>query len=60
LSAESVVTLPPITASQPLTLQAEIRDGEGDVVARATVDWLVEPHRATTAARAADRPTAHV
>ena len=43
LSAESHVTLPPIEAAQRLELVAEIRDDAGDMVARATVNWLVGP-----------------
>ena len=45
LVAESTVDLPPITESQEIHVQAAIRDAAGDVVARATVRWLVGPAR---------------
>jgi acyl-coenzyme A thioesterase PaaI-like protein len=45
LVAESTVDLPPITESREIQIQAAIRDGGGDVVARATVRWLVGPAR---------------
>jgi acyl-coenzyme A thioesterase PaaI-like protein len=60
LTAESHVELPPIVASQTLPLVAEIRDEEGDVVARATVNWLVGPDRKSTVARSSDAAAAHV
>lgn len=61
LTADSQVLLPPMLASQTLQLVAEIRDEEGDVVARATVHWLVGPDRkASGAARSADTTAAHV
>jgi acyl-coenzyme A thioesterase PaaI-like protein len=43
LVAESTVDLPPITESREVQIQAAIRDAAGDVVARATVRWLVGP-----------------
>ncbi len=61
LTAESRVTLPPIDQSVTLELVAEIRDGDGDVVAKATVNWLLGPDRKVTAAvPSADAPPAHV
>jgi len=43
--AESTVDLPPITESREVQIQATIRDGAGDEVARATVRWLIGPSR---------------
>jgi uncharacterized protein (TIGR00369 family) len=43
LVAESTVALPAITESREIQIQASIRDAAGDVVARATVRWLVGP-----------------
>lgn len=45
LTAESHVVLPPTDAPRTLSLTAEIRDATGDVVATATVQWLVGPER---------------
>ncbi|MEP7346278.1 MAG: hotdog fold domain-containing protein [Gemmatimonadaceae bacterium] len=60
LTAESHVRLPPIAESQTLGLVAEIRDSDGDVVARATVNWLVGPDRKLKAAvQSADAPPVH-
>lgn len=57
LVAESHVQLPPIEQSTDLELQSVIRDGAGDVVATATVRWLVGAER--TAPGAAGAPSAH-
>jgi acyl-coenzyme A thioesterase PaaI-like protein len=46
LTAESTVTLPAITESREIQVQATIRDAEAAEVARATVRWLVGPQRA--------------
>jgi acyl-coenzyme A thioesterase PaaI-like protein len=43
LVAESSVELPEITAQREVEVHATVRDGTGDVVARATVRWLVGP-----------------
>ena len=43
LTAECTCTLPVITADTRFDLDAEIRDAAGDVVARATVTWLLSP-----------------
>jgi acyl-coenzyme A thioesterase PaaI-like protein len=60
LTAESHVVLPPIDEPRTLPLVAEIRDSNSDVVARATVNWLVGPARATgSAAPTAQTPAAH-
>jgi len=45
LIAESTVDLPPITESREIQVLATVRDGANDVVARATVRWLVGPAR---------------
>jgi acyl-coenzyme A thioesterase PaaI-like protein len=45
LAAESTVTLPDVTESREIEVQACIRDAEGAEVARATVKWLVGPNR---------------
>jgi len=45
LTAESIVDLPPITESRELQILATVRDEANDVVARATVRWLVGPAR---------------
>ena len=45
LTAESTVTLPDITESRAIDVQASIRDGDGAEVARGTVKWLVGPNR---------------
>ena len=45
LSAESTVDLPPITESREIQILATIRDEANEVVARATVRWLVGPAR---------------
>src|SRR5688572_29971336 len=45
LTAESTVTLPAITESREIQVQATIRDAEAAEVARATVRWLVGPPR---------------
>jgi acyl-coenzyme A thioesterase PaaI-like protein len=45
LTAESTVTLPAITESHEIQVQATIRDAEAAEVARATVRWLVGPQR---------------
>jgi uncharacterized protein (TIGR00369 family) len=45
LTAESTVDLPPITESREIQILATIRDEANDVVARATVRWLVGPAR---------------
>jgi len=60
LTAESHVTLPPIDASRTLALSAVIRDAGGDVVATATVQWLVGPEQKNHGAPAsADAASAH-
>jgi acyl-coenzyme A thioesterase PaaI-like protein len=41
LVAECTCELPVVTADTPFALHAEIRDAAGDVVARATVTWLL-------------------
>ena len=46
LTAESIVDLPPITASREIQVIATIRDESGADVARATVRWLVGPVKA--------------
>ena len=43
LVAESIVDLPPITEPREIQVQAVVRDGTGDDVARATVRWRVGP-----------------
>lgn len=43
LTAESRCTLPEITADTPYDVHAEVKDAAGDVVARATVTWLLSP-----------------
>ena len=45
LTAESTVDLPPITESREIQVLATVRDEANDVVARATVRWLVGPAR---------------
>ena len=45
LTAESTVSLPEITESREVHVEATIRDSAGDDVARATVRWLVGPQR---------------
>jgi uncharacterized protein (TIGR00369 family) len=45
LTAESTVDLPPITESREIHVLATVRDQANDVVARATVRWLVGPAR---------------
>lgn len=45
LTAESTVDLPPITESREIQILATVRDEANDVVARATVRWLVGPAR---------------
>ena len=46
LTAESTVSIPEITTTQEIKVQATIRDEEGTEVARAAVTWLVGPNRA--------------
>ena len=43
LTAESQVELPPITESRPIEVTSTVHDEAGDVVARATVRWIVGP-----------------
>jgi acyl-coenzyme A thioesterase PaaI-like protein len=43
LTAECVCELPPITSDVHFDLHAEIRDAAGDIVATATVTWLLSP-----------------
>lgn len=43
LTAESRCTLPTITTETPYDVHAEVKDAAGDVVARATVTWLLSP-----------------
>ena len=45
LQAESRVAIPTVTAPTDYDVQADIRDGTGDVVARATARWRLEPVR---------------
>ena len=45
LTAESTVSLPEITESREVHVEATIRDSAGDDVARATVRWLVGPQQ---------------
>jgi acyl-coenzyme A thioesterase PaaI-like protein len=45
LTAECRCELPVVTADIHFDLHAEIRDGAGDVVAKATVTWLLSPVR---------------
>jgi acyl-coenzyme A thioesterase PaaI-like protein len=52
LTAESTVVLPDIVAQQEIPLVAEIKDAAGDIVARATVRWLVGPNVKPAADRA--------
>lgn len=51
LTAESTVALPEITAPREVELDAAIRDSAGDVVAHATIRWLVGPVPPTGAER---------
>jgi acyl-coenzyme A thioesterase PaaI-like protein len=44
LTAECRCTVPAIAAETSLDIVAEIRDGEHDVVARATVTWRLAPY----------------
>lgn len=45
LTAESTVDLPPIAESRQIEVLATVRDEANDIVARATVRWLVGPAR---------------
>jgi len=52
LSAESTLVLPPISEQIELALPSIVTDAAGDVVARATVRWLVGPARTRAASPA--------
>jgi acyl-coenzyme A thioesterase PaaI-like protein len=53
LTAESTVVLPEaITEAQDFDLASVVRDGDGDVVARATVRWRIGPRPAPDRAAA--------
>jgi acyl-coenzyme A thioesterase PaaI-like protein len=41
LTAESLIELPPLENETRLTLHSTVRDRDNEVVARATVEWLV-------------------
>ena len=43
LTAESQVDIPTASESRPVEVTSTVRDAAGDVVARATVRWLVGP-----------------
>ena len=43
LTAESRIEVPPVEEPTELTVEAEIRDGDGDVVARTRAAWRIEP-----------------
>ena len=43
LTAECRCAVPTVTAETNVDVHAEIRDASGDVVARATVTWLLSP-----------------
>lgn len=43
LSAECRCTVPAVTGATSVDVQAEIRDSTGELVARATVTWLLRP-----------------
>jgi acyl-coenzyme A thioesterase PaaI-like protein len=45
LTAECVCDVPPITTETRFDVSPEIRDASGDVVARATVTWLLSPRK---------------
>jgi uncharacterized protein (TIGR00369 family) len=45
LTAECRCTVPPLTGELRHDIHAEIRDPAGDVVARATVTWLLTPQK---------------
>jgi acyl-coenzyme A thioesterase PaaI-like protein len=43
LTAECSTSVPTVTAETPFEVHATIRDASGDVVANATVNWLLAP-----------------
>jgi uncharacterized protein (TIGR00369 family) len=45
LTAECACDLPPVDEDTRFDLHADIRDAAGDIVARATVTWLLSPVR---------------
>src|SRR4051812_32585295 len=51
LTAECHCSVPPVTGETHQPVHAEIRDASGDVVARATVTWKLDPRPASRASR---------